>query len=387
MKKPSPNKPNLTLLLMLAVSVTVAGLCLAAFLSAGRAEEEAQSAERETVVFSAPESVVLDEREPERWLLAETPAPTAAPLELPEGAVEVLTDRIGVLALSSRAEAEQLLTEYLEKSMIATPTERTLSARFAAEIIIADASGKLPLTPYAEALEKLLAEPSLVPVALQTERRELQQSGTVEVKTREDAALALGSRIVSQVGQAGETVTTTWLDYRAGQLVSGSDPISEILLEPRSTLVRSGTYLSETPDKAPGRTEGEIGRSAGTLSFTAPMRGVRISSYFGTREGRMHLGVDYEAKAGTELLAPEEGVVIYCGERGEYGFVIDIDHGGGFVSRLTHCEQVQCELNQRVFKGETVARLAPIAGDAKKRPHLHFELLIDGVPHNPVPYL
>jgi len=89
--------------------------------------------------------------------------------------------------------------------------------------------------------------------------------------------------------------------------------------------------------------------------------------------------------AGTKIVAPGEGVVVYCGERGAYGFVVDIDHGNGFVSRLTHLTDVQVELNQRVFIGDAVGNLAESEDGGK--PVLHYELIIDGIPYNPLFYI
>ena len=62
------------------------------------------------------------------------------------------------------------------------------------------------------------------------------------------------------------------------------------------------------------------------------------------------------------------------------------DHGDGFVSRLTHLADVTLELNQRVFAGDAVGKLAESERSGKK-PRLHYELLVDGVPYNPLYYL
>ena len=83
------------------------------------------------------------------------------------------------------------------------------------------------------------------------------------------------------------------------------------------------------------------------------MRG-QVVHYFGYVNGKMNYGLEISNSAGTNIVAPGEGVVVYCAERGAYGFVVDIDHGNGFVSRLTHLADVQVELNQRVFIGDTV---------------------------------
>lgn len=374
-------KPGMTMMTMLATAVVLVGVCVYAIFAQGNRPDMG------AVPDETGGMVELKELEAEILRVEPTPAPTPEPYELPEGAVEIWCDRKPLMALATEAEAETLLTDYLNGSLIATDTERTLRATFDCELLIVDATGALPLSEPEQGLKALLDEPSLVPVLLETERREIQTASAVEVQTRDDPSLAKGSRIISQLGTAARVATTTMLTYRAGEVVTGSDPVSETQIEARTTIVRRGTYRSEKPAQEPGNAEGENGRRAEGLHFTAPIKGARIRSYFGTRENRMHWGVDYEVRAGTEILAPEEGLIVYCGERGEYGFVIDIDHGDGFVSRLTHCEDVQVELHQRVFRGDKVAVLAPLADATAGKPHLHYELLIDGVPHNPVPYL
>lgn len=375
-------KPGITMISILLTAIVLAGLCLGALLT-----EPGRRAAQQAPQPSGTGTVELAEREPEVLRLEATPEPTPEPYALPEGAVELLCDRAPVMALRSKADAEALMLEYLEKSQISTEVERTLYATFDCELLIVDATGKLPLTENEEALALLLASPALVPVRLETERREVESAAAVDVQTRQDATLAKGTRIVSQVGAATRVATTTLLTYRAGELVTGTDPESETLSEGRATIVRSGTYQSATPAAEPGKDEGAEGRKVEGFKITAPIRNGRISSYFGTRSGSMHWGVDYEARVGTEILAPAEGIVVYCGVRGEYGFVIDIDHENGFVSRLTHCDAVRVELHQRVFRGEAVATLAALEDTTAGKPHLHYELLIDGVPHNPVPYL
>ncbi len=378
-EKKQGRKPNFTLLCTLLTAALLAGLCLVALLTGGRAGGQAAGDGTDSVEL-------IEEREPEILRLEPTPEPTPLRYALPAGAVEVLCDGAPVCALDSHAQAEALLAEYLEQSRIESETERTLYATFDCTLVIVEASGALQLSDPQDALERLLADATLIPVRCDTERREIQPVDAAPEQTSEDAALARGTRIISQLGAPSYVATVTELTYSAGTLVSGSDPVTEPLTEARTTIVRTGVYRAADPGGEPDRDEGAAGREAEGLSFTAPIRNGRISSYFGTREGSMHWGVDYQARAGTEILAPEEGIVVYCGERGEYGFVIDIDHGNGFVSRLTHCADAQVELHQRVFRGEAVAVLAE-PDDADERPHLHYELHIDHIPHNPVPYL
>ena len=80
-----------------------------------------------------------------------------------------------------------------------------------------------------------------------------------------------------------------------------------------------------------------------------------------------------------------DGVVVFSGFHPQYGYMVDIDHGNGFVSRLTHLSDVQVELNQRVFIGDPVGVLAEDEDGGK--PVMHYELIIDGIPYNPLFYI
>lgn len=327
----------------------------------------------ETSEAPEPEIVAVDAATP-------SPAPAEA---LPETACTLLVDRAPVLTLESEDALRALLTDYLWASAVAPEDERFVSASFAAELIFVPAVKDAHLSAYDDALTLLINTPKTVPVRLTTERTE-RQRGSVETNETKDAALYKGSRLIKQLGFAGLTVTTARRSYVAGALESDGTPETVETKEARALLLRVGAWTGK--GETPGKDEGVKGKDVGALVLSHPMRG-SVSSYFGMRNGNMHSGLDITANAGTAITAPGEGVVVYCGERGAYGYVIDIDHGGGFVSRLTHIDSasVQAEYNQRVFAGDQLGSLAP--ADGGKKPHLHYELLIDSVPYNPLFYI
>ena len=378
-------KPGIILIAVLATAVTLTGVTVAAVLTEP-ARERAEA--RRRAATAQMETVELTEMQAQELAVEPTPPPAEKRNEMPAGAVEIICGDAHIACLASREEAEGVLTEYLTATAADTATERTLYAAFGADVYVVDAIGDIPLSTAAETLQKLEEDPTLVPVYMERERREITEDGETPLQTSEDASLAVGTRVVAQVGVARSVVTTTELIYAGGQVIPSGEPVSEILQEARTGIIHTGTYQAARPNGEPGEEEGAAGRTATGLSFMTPIRSakrVKVTSNFGTRKGSMHWGIDYQAEAGSEILAPEEGVVIYCGTRGEYGFVIDIDHGNGFISRLTHCADVQVELNQRVFRGDTVATLAADADGAT--PHLHYEILVDGIPHNPLQYL
>lgn len=67
----------------------------------------------------------------------------------------------------------------------------------------------------------------------------------------------------------------------------------------------------------------------------APSPGVCISSGFGTRDGRLHKGVDYWAAQGNPILAAGPGVVAEMTYRSDYGNMIVLDHGHGVYNGAT----------------------------------------------------
>lgn len=368
-------KPSFALWAALLTAIVLIGLCVAEVCREGELVETEDGV------------VVLRLRE---WETVElevraTPAPTFAPLVLPEGAVDVLIDKSRTaLTLSSEPEARTVLTDYLQACADGVEEGRVLSAAFDCTVHIVPAAGKTPVKTYAEAMAELQRDAALVPVRMTVEMR-TSSIGEDKSEQREEAALEKGEKLYAQLGCGAVTVQTATTTYVAGKPVATTEPVEQTVFDARTTIVRTGTYTVKNAKAEPDSKQGVKGKDADGLKLQLPIRG-QVKSYFGIRNNKMHNGIDLPAAAGTAIKAPGEGIVVFVGERAEYGTVIDIDHGNGFVSRLTHCQDVAVEVNQRVFMGDAVATLAPLAYGTGK-PHLHYELLIDGIPYNPLYYI
>ena len=311
-----------------------------------------------------------------------TPKPTEVPA-LPEEAVTLLVDKVPALTLSSEGAAQRLLWNYLTDSAAAPEGETFVSARFDCELIITPAEAGSVVAAENDALVLLMNLPETVPVRMETVRTDYASDETA-VNATDNAYLDKGSRIISQIGSGGLQKSVVARTYVAGKLVEEGEPTVTTVRSPRATIVENGTYDKKDKDGEPDKKQGEKWKAPGDMTLALPMSGT-VSSNFGYRNGEMHNGVDILGKAGGEVTSPGEGVVRYCGERGSYGFTVDIDHGNGFVSRLTHLENVSVELHQRVFAGDAIGTLAEWdAGEAKL--HLHYELIGDNVPVNPLFY-
>lgn len=95
-----------------------------------------------------------------------------------------------------------------------------------------------------------------------------------------------------------------------------------------------------------------------------------------------HLGIDLASVARARIPAANSGRVVYADRLGIYGHTVIIDHGLGLQSLYGHMSQIKVSKGQSVDKGEIIGRTGAtgLAGGD----HLHFEMLISGMPVTPV---
>lgn len=110
-----------------------------------------------------------------------------------------------------------------------------------------------------------------------------------------------------------------------------------------------------------------------------------ILSSFGKRNGRMHTGVDLAIPYGSPVRAAQAGKVIRAGWYGGYGKCVEVSDGNGMVTRYAHLSGIDVSVGQSVEKGAVVGKVGSTGRSTG--PHLHFEVIVNGVPRNPVGYL
>jgi murein DD-endopeptidase MepM/ murein hydrolase activator NlpD len=111
--------------------------------------------------------------------------------------------------------------------------------------------------------------------------------------------------------------------------------------------------------------------------------GYRVHPIFGDR--RLHTGIDLRAASGTPIKAAAPGEVVFAGWRGGYGNCTIIDHGGGVATLYAHQSALKVAQGDEVSRGQVIGA-AGATGNATG-PHLHFEVRVNGVPVDPMPYL
>jgi murein DD-endopeptidase MepM/ murein hydrolase activator NlpD len=111
--------------------------------------------------------------------------------------------------------------------------------------------------------------------------------------------------------------------------------------------------------------------------------GYRKSPFTGLRE--KHEGWDIGARSGAPVRATADGVVSVAGRERGYGKLIEIDHGYGVVTRYGHNSKNLVKIGSKVKRGQIVALVGSTGRSTG--PHLHYEVLVSGVPANPKNYI
>lgn len=127
------------------------------------------------------------------------------------------------------------------------------------------------------------------------------------------------------------------------------------------------------------------------LNLSPPLPAMDIASEYGMRlhpihgDHRMHHGIDLDADAGTPVSTISDGIVTFAGERGGYGNLVIVDHGGGYETRYGHQEQLTVMEGDLLRSGDVIGYVGSTG--ASTGPHLHFEVRRDGVSVDPEPWL
>ncbi|NND00735.1 MAG: M23 family metallopeptidase [Gammaproteobacteria bacterium] len=116
-----------------------------------------------------------------------------------------------------------------------------------------------------------------------------------------------------------------------------------------------------------------------------------VSSNFGSRmhpmtgKKQFHQGVDIPGRVGAGVLAVADGVVRRSDKSGNYGWLVEIDHGDDYTTLYSHNSKNLVSEGQTVVKGQKVAEIGSTGRSTG--PHVHFEVKKNNRQINPVKYL
>ena len=163
--------------------------------------------------------------------------------------------------------------------------------------------------------------------------------------------------------------TTERLDILTKELVIQSKSLDEIELLAKN----KESLLSSIPSIQP------VNSSA--LRRMASGYGYRIDPF--TKARRMHFGMDFSAPRGTEIYATGDGTVTRADSRAAgFGKHVRIDHGFGYVTIYAHMDSFRVVKGDNVKRGDTIGYVG--SSGRSVAPHLHYEIVKDGVKINPI---
>jgi murein DD-endopeptidase MepM/ murein hydrolase activator NlpD len=111
--------------------------------------------------------------------------------------------------------------------------------------------------------------------------------------------------------------------------------------------------------------------------------GWRIDPFSGG--SALHTGLDFQAATGTPIVAAAGGVVVTQEYHGAYGNMLEVDHGNALITRYAHASRVLVKKGDLIKRGQKIAEVG--TSGRSTGPHLHFEVLVQGVPQNPQKFL
>ena len=117
-----------------------------------------------------------------------------------------------------------------------------------------------------------------------------------------------------------------------------------------------------------------------------------ITSGFGSRtdpitgEKSFHTGIDIAFPKFTPIHAAKSGVVVTAEKKTTgYGFRVVINHGNGYTTLYAHCSEILVNVGDKVNAGDVIAKVGTTGRSTGF--HCHFELILNGVPKNPMDYI
>jgi murein DD-endopeptidase MepM/ murein hydrolase activator NlpD len=147
-----------------------------------------------------------------------------------------------------------------------------------------------------------------------------------------------------------------------------------------STIARRSTFPQLPALELPSLSSAEqflpSSMQSGSQKYIWPAKGVFTSPY-GYRWGRMHRGIDVAGPVGTPVVAAATGVVVKAGwNDGGYGYLVEVQHPDGSLTRYGHNSSISTRVGAVVQQGELIALMGSTGRSTG--PHCHFEIHPNG---------
>jgi len=201
-------------------------------------------------------------------------------------------------------------------------------------------------------------------------------SGLAGIKPHVEQATPAAVVVVPAGGKGGPFVQASspsldQLNEWVGSLDQEADQSADLYTMIESRLLEARLQSMMVPSSRP--IDGAVGSGFGLR--TDPFNG----------RAALHTGLDFPAQAGTPIHAAAGGVVMSAQPHPQYGNLIEVDHGRGLVTRYAHTSKMLVHAGDIVRRGQLIGLVGTTGRSTG--PHLHFEVLLDGLPQNPGKFL
>lgn len=367
--------------LVLAALIGAAVVLLPGLGLSGRGIERSVSAETPAPASAEPTPTPGADAsvEPVSASPSETPAVSDDPEPTPEAETYVQTrlviDGAPFASLASRQAAEELINTAVSHFEQLCPGT-SLVTEIENRIEYVDAPASDSITSFDEAFVRLIGEDSPLVVRTVFTRSDLE---TLPCSSSEQASdqFYQGTRFVSSYGRDGKKLLLNEYTYINGILSAFTLLEESVLTEPVDELVFIGTRPVPN-DASPARDFGFSECPPTDMRFAAPVN-ADVIGFYGFYDGEFNRGIDFGCAAGQKCYAPCGGTVSAVLTRGNLGLVVEISHGGGIVTRYTNLQAADVSIGSALIEGDVIGS----AGDGG----LHFELIVNGIPRNPLYYI
>jgi hypothetical protein len=209
-----------------------------------------------------------------------------------------------------------------------------------------------------------------------------------EMQARMVQLESLGERVLGLAGMAPADIQKA--DGRGGVLLGARDMSMDELQATIDALERLTNQRVDLMTVLESRLFDQHIRKK-MIPTHAPVTGRTAGSPFGWRvdpitgQSALHTGLDFQADSGTPILAAAGGVVVTQEYHSAYGNMIEVDHGNQLVTRYAHASRTLVKRGDIVRRGQKIAEVGTTGRSTG--PHLHFEVLVQGVFQDPQKFL
>lgn len=248
------------------------------------------------------------------------------------------------------------------------------------------------LTTSSNTLHKQLSEKQEELESLQSKHQSLLANAN-QTKQKIDKLVSLQNEMKqlvsdeqsSHTGMGGENLNIQQLSQKNQKETDQSEKIEELhsIQQDIPSLVNEyKETVSELQD---------VQEELAVLPSIWPTNARRITSKFGgrrdpfTSSSSFHKGLDIAGPYKSEIYATANGQIERAGRNGGYGNFISIKHSSDYKTQYGHLEEIYVEPGQTVEKGDKIGAMGTTGRSTGV--HLHYEVILNGKPVDPLPYI